>query len=78
LDLKVDSFLKAGHKAPIVPDEAFVQPTGNEAMLVFAFPKTIPITLEDKDVEFVTKLGALEIKKKFNLKDMVFHGQLEM
>ena len=30
-------------------------------------PRTDPITLEDKDVEFITKLGPLEIKKKFKL-----------
>ena len=52
--------------------------TDNGLLLVFAFPKTDPITLEDKQVELFTKLGQIEIKKKFNLKLMVFHGKLEL
>jgi len=75
---KMDTSLRAGKKAPLSPEEALVQPSGNEVMLVFAFPKTPGIAAEDKDVEFVTKLGQIEIKKKFTLKDMMFRGQLEM
>jgi hypothetical protein len=56
------------------PAETVVQRTAAVLGVVFAFPKTDAITLEDKDVEFVTKLGQVEIKEKFNLKDMVYHG----
>ena len=42
------------------------------------FPRTDAITLEDKDVEFITKLGPMEIKKKFKLEDMVFGGHLAL
>ncbi len=45
---------------------------------VFAFPKTNPITVDDKEVEFQTKLGTLNIRQKFHLKDMVFNGKLEL
>lgn len=34
--------------------------------------------LEDKDVEFVAKVGDTTIKKKFKLEDMVFNDQLEL
>lgn len=37
----------------------------------FHFPKTAQITLDDKEVEFITMLGDNEVKKKFKLKDMV-------
>ena len=47
-------------------------------VVVFGFPKTDAITVEDKEVEFVTSLGLTDIKKKFNLADMKFHGQLEL
>jgi len=30
------------------------------------------------DVEFEVKIGGLSVKKKFKLKDMVFHGRLEL
>ncbi len=36
------------------------------------------ITLEDKRVEFVTKMGPLEIKRKFKLKNMVYNGKLAL
>jgi len=45
---------------------------------VFAFPKTTPITIDDKDVEFQSKLGTLVVKQKFHLKDMTYNGKLEL
>jgi hypothetical protein len=44
----------------------------------FLFPRSEAITLEDKEVEFETKLGPMEIKRKFKLQDMVFGGKLEL
>jgi hypothetical protein len=76
--MKAASFLKPGGKMPIAAEEALTQVVGSQLMLVFAFPKTTAITLEDKDVEFVTKIGGVEIKKKFNLKDLVYKGKLEL
>jgi hypothetical protein len=57
-----------------------VQTGGNEqrAVLVFLFPKTAPLTLDDKDVEFSTKLGTIVVRQKFHLKDMVFNGKLDL
>jgi hypothetical protein len=46
--------------------------------LYFVFPKTTPITLEDKEVEFATKIGDISLKNKFQLKSMVFNGKLEL
>ena len=37
-----------------------------------------PITLDDKEVELDLKLGSIEAKRKFNLKDMVYNGKLEL
>ena len=77
-NLKAETVLKREGKAPIAPEDVLVQQVQNGLLLVFAFPKTDPITLEDKQVELFTKLGQIEIKKKFNLKSMVFHGKLEL
>jgi hypothetical protein len=36
------------------------------------------ITLDDKTVTFVTKLGPIDVKVKFTLKDMVYQGKLAL
>ena len=46
--------------------------------LVLIFPKDAGLTVDDKEVEFVTKVGKMSIRKKFKLKDMVYNGKLEM
>ncbi len=45
---------------------------------IFAFPRTNPIVEDDKEVEFVCKVGTITVKQKFRLKDMVFNGKLEL
>jgi hypothetical protein len=65
-------------KDPIQPSD--VQTGGNEqsAVLLFLFPKTAPFSLDDKDVEFTTRLGQITVKQKFHLKDMIFNGKLDL
>jgi hypothetical protein len=57
-----------------------VQTGGNEqrALVLFFFPKTASLSLDDKEVEFSTKLGAIVVKQKFRLKDMMFNGKLDL
>jgi hypothetical protein len=76
--MQAETFLKRGNKPPIAVAEAGAQQTETGIVVVFAFPKTDAIQVEDKDVELVTKLGQFDVKKKFNLKDMMFHGKLEL
>ncbi len=47
-------------------------------IVVFVFPRSTPITLEDKNVEFVLRLGSTEFKCKFDLRDMVLDGKLQL
>ena len=72
------TFLRRGRKPPIALADGGMQQDGGTLTLIFAFPRTDPITLDDKDIEFVTTIGTVEIKKKFTLKDLVFDGQLEL
>jgi hypothetical protein len=72
------SFLRRGRKPPIALAQGGMQEGGATLTLIFAFPRTDPITLDDRDVEFVTTIGTIEIKKKFTLKDLVVNGQLEL
>lgn len=46
--------------------------------MLFTFPRTAAFTVDDKEVEFSTKLGEITVKYKFKLKDMVYNGKLEM
>ncbi|HEY3441548.1 MAG TPA: hypothetical protein VGK29_12375 [Paludibaculum sp.] len=55
-----------------------IMPKENAPYFIFHFAKTHPIELEDKDVEFATKRGTMEIRKKFKLKDMVYQGKLAL
>ena len=72
------STLKAGKKPPITPKAVDFQSRTQSVDVLFIFPKTDPITLDDKEVELDLKLGTMEAKRKFNLKDMVYNGKLEL
>ena len=71
------SILRKG-KEPIKPEDVKIANAEKTMTMYFLFPRSEAITLEDKEVEFVTKLGPLEIKRKFKLQDMVFAGKLEL
>ena len=57
-----------------------LQTGGNEQrpLVLFMFPKTAPLSLDDKDVEFSTKVGSIVVKQKFHLKEMMFNGKLDL
>ena len=74
----IDAFLHRDGKPDIPAARGASQPARGGAILFVGFPRTDPITLADGDVEFEVKIGALGVKKKFKLKDMVFHGRLEL
>jgi hypothetical protein len=50
----------------------------NPQQIIFLFSKATPITLDDKEVDFTTKLADVVLKYKFKLKDMVVNGKLEI
>lgn len=58
-------------------DAIFAQP-GKNTETIFVFQKTTAFTSEDKDVEFATRVGTLDVKCKFRLKDMLFNGALSL
>ena len=45
---------------------------------LFYFPRLDPIYPDDRQVTFTTKLGPLEVKAKFVLKDMMYQGKLAL
>ena len=72
------SFLSSPRTGPIKASQIEVGKPGRTMDVLFAFPRSMPFTVEDKEVEFTTKLGTSALKYKFKLKDMVVNGKLEM
>jgi hypothetical protein len=61
-------------KESIVPED--FQSNGTTGL--FLFPKTVAIDMDDKEVEFSTRLGQTIVKTRFKLKEMVFNGKLDL
>ena len=76
--LKASSVLRRDKKPNIEAADVRVEQDQGNLLLGLFFPRTDAITIEDKEVEVYTKLGTVELKKKFKIKDMIFKSQLEM
>lgn len=74
--LKSGTRLNPKDRASIYPEK--VERDKDGQTIVFTFPRTTPISLDSKEVEFVTRVGSIEIRHKFKLKDMVYQGKLEL
>ena len=74
--LKSATYLTRKDRASLYPEK--VERDKDGVTILFTFPRTTPISLDDKEVEFVTRYGPLEIKHKFKLKDLVYQGRLEL
>ncbi|MSV36404.1 MAG: hypothetical protein EXQ47_12530 [Bryobacterales bacterium] len=73
--MKESTQLQRKGKDPIYPAKV-AQAQGG---LIFAFARDFqPIKLEDREVTFLSKMGPMELKVKFALKDMVYNGQLTL
>jgi len=46
--------------------------------LLFNFSRGAGIVVDDKEVEFAMKMGSIQVRHKFHLKDMVYQGKLEL
>ena len=45
---------------------------------LFYFERGNSVLADDKQVTFVTRVGPYEVKARFNLKEMLYHGKLEL
>ena len=71
--------LKTKRKEPIKPADIRIVPESQQTVRVeFVFPKSNAIALDDKEVEFVTKMGDADIARKFTLADMTVRGRLAL
>ncbi len=77
--LKSVTSLERKGKDPIFPERVEAVSISDEKGIMFAFPRNPdPVTITDKEVTFVAAMGPLRIKVRFNLKEMMNEGHLEL
>ena len=75
--LKSLTYLQPKGRDGAQPGVVQKSPSSGGGTVLFGFSKEmLALKPEDKEVTFSTKLGHLLVKTKFNLKDMLYHGEL--
>jgi hypothetical protein len=73
------AFLSVRGKSPQVAFDSDYHRISSADVYFFRFSKAaIPLTTADKEVEFRLAVGNMNLKQKFQLADMNFHGQLAL
>jgi len=75
------TYLEPKGKSPAQPSVVQKGAIGSSGMptILFGFPRdVVPLTADDREVTFTTKVGAIEVKTKFNLKDMMYRKELAL
>src|ERR1700680_3894606 len=75
-NIKDHTTLRAKGKDPITPEKVDVQNSSAGSTVLCFFPKAPPLTADDKEVTFTSRMGPMQIKVKFELKDMLYKNQL--
>jgi hypothetical protein len=60
------------------PDDIKFNMRNGENQVQFFFPKTTPISLDDKEVTFHATINRMKVENKFNLKKMTRNKKLEL
>ena len=78
-DVTAKTSLKPNGKERIAPEDVRVSRDGDQFFRVeFLFPKGNAIAPGDKEVAFTTKLGDVEVARKFKLSEMTIAGRLAL
>ena len=75
------TYLQPKDKPPAQPgivQKGPISSTGTTTLLFGFSHDVLELTPDDKEVTFTTQFGKLEIKAKFNLKDMMYHKELAL
>jgi hypothetical protein len=76
--LKQNTFLQRKGRSPVAPSYITV-PFDEAGVMLFYFPANAdPISVQDREVVFQTKLEMIKIKAKFSPKDMLYKGKLAL
>jgi hypothetical protein len=76
-EVRAATSLSRKNTAPIIPIDVRLSYEKDLLVLEFRFPRVV-ITLDDTEVEFITRLGRTKVSKKFKLEEMIFDGQLTL
>jgi hypothetical protein len=78
-ELKHAALLKTGHKKELRPVEVQLLPQeGDLTTILYLFPRSVEITIDNARVEFWAKFGRLTITQDFVPREMQFEGKLEL
>ncbi|HWF10715.1 MAG TPA: hypothetical protein VG297_19740 [Bryobacteraceae bacterium] len=72
------SSLSVKGKETVKPTDVQIGGDRRSTDITMAFPRSAAFSLDDKEVDFSTKLADVSLKYKFRLKDMMFNGKLEL
>jgi hypothetical protein len=76
--LRESSTLSVKGKEPLAPETAEAAGPGGQLVALSFSRESLPIQASDKEVTFAAKMGPLEVKTKFVLKEMTWKGKLEL
>ena len=77
--LASSAFLSVKGRAPQVANDSTYRRIGNSDVYFFRFTRSsFPIAGTDQQVEFRMTMGKMEIRKRFDLKDMQYEGELAL
>jgi hypothetical protein len=76
--LAAKSSLAVKGRPPVQPSKAEVFADGKSFGMYFEFPRSLGITVDDKEVNFSTRLGEIDVKSAFHPPEMVLSGKLEL
>ncbi|HTQ54846.1 MAG TPA: hypothetical protein VMI94_10320 [Bryobacteraceae bacterium] len=75
------TYLEPKGKSPAQPrvvEKGGISSSGMPVLL-YGFPRdVVALAVEDREVTFTSQLGRLEVKTRFNLKDMMYHKELAL
>lgn len=78
-ELKQSAFLKRPGKRDLRLVRVEIAALGsNGARILYLFPRTPGITLDDQSVEFVSQIGRMCLGSSFTIADMILQGRLEL
>lgn len=77
--LKNTATLAVKGNPPKASNRSFYRKIGNSDVYFLHFPKiAIPLTAADRQVDFRMTMGKIEVKRKFDLNEMQFQGDLSL
>jgi len=78
-NLKRKAVLRLGGKKELKPSSVVILPEADGlAVVIYLFPRSEPITMDDRRIELEAQIGRLLITQQFDLQDMQLHGKLEL